>query len=97
MGKNTKKTPWGSAFDDFLREENIYEESTLPAIKKVLALQISEEMKKRHISKTSMAQHMHTSRSALNHLLDPDCESVTLRTLGKASRYLGKRLEIRLV
>lgn len=91
-----KTSPLGSSFDDFLREENIYEESTLAATKRVLAMQISEEIEKQHISKTSMAKQMNTSRSALNRLLDPNCESVTLQTLNKAARCLGRQLKVTL-
>jgi len=96
MVKNTNNNPLGSSFDDFLREENIYEESTLAATKQVLAMQIAEEMKKQHLSKTSMAQQMDTSRSALNRLLNPKCESVTLQTLDKAARCLGRQLKVTL-
>jgi len=96
MAKKTDKSPLGSSFDDFLREENIYEESTLAATKKVLAMQIAREMEKQQISKTSMAQQMHTSRSALDRLLDPNCESVTLQTLDKAAHCLGRRLKVTL-
>jgi len=96
MTEKTKKTPLGSSFDDFLREENMYEQSTLAATKQVLAMQIAEEMEKQHLSKTSMAQQMHTSRTALNRLLDPNCQSVTLQTLNKAARCLGRRLKVTL-
>lgn len=96
MAKKTKKSPLGSSFDDFLREENIYEESTLAATKQVLAMQIAREMEKQKITKTNMAQQMQTSRSALNRLLDPNCESVTLQTLDKAARCLGRRLKVTL-
>lgn len=97
MAKKTKKnTPLGSTFDDFLREENIYEESTLAATKQVLAMQISEEMEKQNISKTTMAQKMQTSRSALNRLLDPNCQAVTLQTLDKAAKCLGRQLKVTL-
>lgn len=92
----SKRSPLGSSFDDFLREENIYEESTIAATKQVLAMQITKEMEKQHISKTSMARQMHTSRSALDRLLDPDCESVTLQTLDKAAKCLGRRLKVTL-
>ena len=37
--------PIGSNFDDFLKEEGLYEVATASAMKKVLALQISEAMK----------------------------------------------------
>jgi antitoxin HicB len=96
MAKKTNKSPLGSSFDEFLREENIYEESTLAATKKVLAMQIAKEMEKQNISKTSMAQRMHTSRSALNRLLDPNCESVTLQTLDRAAQCLGRQLRVTL-
>ncbi len=96
MAKKIDKSPLGSSFDDFLHEENIYEESTLAATKKVLAMQIAQTMKQQHISKTSMAQKMHTSRSALDRLLDPNCESVTLQTLDKAARCIGRQLKVTL-
>jgi hypothetical protein len=41
--KNTKESPLGSSFDDFLHEENILEESTLAARKKILEMQKSKE------------------------------------------------------
>ncbi len=36
----------GSDFDDFLKEENLYEDCSAIAIKRVLARQLAEEMKK---------------------------------------------------
>jgi len=54
-------------------------------------------MEAQHISKTKMAQRMHTSRSALERLLDPDNESVTLQTLDKAARSLGRRIAVALI
>ena len=94
--KKTKQSPRGSSFDDFLREENIYEQATLAATKQVLSLQIAAEMDKQNLSKTRMAEQMHTSRSALDRLLDPDCQSVTLQTLDKAARCLGRKLKVTL-
>jgi antitoxin HicB len=96
MSRNINHLPLDSSFDDFLCDEGIYEESTLAATKKVLAMQIADEMEKQHISKTSMAQQMNTSRSALNRLLDPNCESVTLQTLNKAARCLGRHIKVTL-
>ena len=37
----------GSSFDDFLKEEGIYEEATGHAIKRVIAWQLAEVMKER--------------------------------------------------
>jgi antitoxin HicB len=41
----------GAAFDDFLREEGLYEECNAIAIKRVLARQLAEEMKQKRITK----------------------------------------------
>ncbi|ARN57604.1 helix-turn-helix domain-containing protein [Sedimentisphaera salicampi] len=97
MEEKENKNPLGSSFDDFLQEENIYEESTLSAAKRVLAMKICEDMAKQRISKTAMARQMNTSRSSLDRLLDPACKSVTLQTLDKAAKTLGRRLKIELI
>jgi DNA-binding Xre family transcriptional regulator len=54
-------------------------------------------MEAQRLSKTANAERMHTSRAALNRLLDPKNRSVTLETLEKAAAVLGKRLQIELV
>ncbi len=87
----------GSDFDDFLAEEGLLEEAEVIAVKRVLAFQISELMKSQNISKTEMARRMKTSRAALDRLLDPENRSVTLYTLDKAARSLGKRLRLTLI
>ena len=89
--------PIGSDFDDFLKEEGIYELSTAAALKKVLAMQIEAEMKAQQLTKTSMAKRMHTSRVALNRLLDDSDSSLTLTTLASAASALGKGVKIELV
>ena len=89
--------PIGSKFDDFLKEEGIFETTTAAAIKKVLALQIKEEMQVQHLTKTAMAQRMHTSRAALNRLLDDKDTSLTLTTLASAAAALGKCVNVELV
>jgi antitoxin HicB len=91
-----KKKNIGSNFDDFLREEKIFEHAQAVAIKRVIAYQISEEMKQRKLSKTEMAGKMKTSRAALERLLDPANASVTLATLERAASALGKKLRVEL-
>ncbi|RIK31139.1 MAG: Fis family transcriptional regulator [Anaerolineae bacterium] len=91
-----KKRNIGSAFDDFLREENLLERAQATAIKRVIAYQIAEEMKQRKLSKTEMADKMKTSRAALERLLDPSNSSVTLSTLERAASALGKKLKVEL-
>jgi len=92
-----KKKNIGSSFDDWLREENLYEEVTAVAIKRVLARQISQEMIDRNLSKTEMARRMNTSRAALDRLLDPENDAVTLNTLSKAATAVGRQLHFELI
>ena len=87
----------GSDFDEFLEEEGIQEEVTAAAIKRVIAWQLAEAMKKRHITKTEMAARMRTSRAVINRLLDEDDTSVTLATLARASVAVGIPLKIELL
>ena len=87
----------GSNFDDFLKEEKIYEQVQAAAIKRVIAYQIAEEMKKKNLTKTEMASRMKTSRAAVDRLLDPANASVTLYTLNRAATALGQRVELKLV
>ena len=84
----------GSNFDDFLKEEGIFEEVHAKALKRALAEQIEESMQAANISKVKMAELMATSRSQLDRVLDPDNISVQLDTLMKAARAVGKTVEI---
>lgn len=86
----------GSNFDDFLAEEALLEDATATAMKRVIAWQIEQEMKVQKLSKTAMATKMHTSRAALNRLLDATDTSLTLTTLASAATALGKRVRVEL-
>ena len=88
------KTNIGSSFDDFLQEEAILEDATAVALKRVIAWQIAEEMKAQQITKTELAKRMHTSRAALNRLLDDADPSLTLTTLASAAAALGRKVNI---
>ena len=86
----------GSAFDSFLEEENIYSEVKNESIKRIISYNLIDEMKKQNINKTEMAKKMATSRAALDRLLNPNNDSVTLATLTKAANVLGKKLILQL-
>ena len=87
----------GSSFDDFLSEEGLLEEVEVTAVKRVLAYQINKLMEEQNLSKAEMARRMKTSRAALERLLDPENRSVTLHTMDRAARSLGKRLQLTLI
>jgi hypothetical protein len=92
-----KKKNVGSTFDSWLREEGIYEEVTATAIKRVLARQVEAAMKEKRFSKAEMARRMRTSRAALDRLLDPEYDAITLSTLRKAAVAVGREVRIELV
>lgn len=70
-----------SSFDEFLKEEALFDEASSVAIKRVIAWQIHQKMKMQNLTKTAMARKMHTSRAALNRLLNTTDTSLTLTTL----------------
>ena len=87
----------GSDFDDFLAEQGLAEEVSAAALKRVISWQINEAMKLQKVSKKTLAERMHTSRTAVDRVLDKDDPGMTLATLASAARALGQRVEVRLV
>jgi antitoxin HicB len=94
--KNRKRIDHsGSTFDSFLEAEGIREEVEAVAIKRVLAWEFEQAMQEQKKTKQLMAKQLRTSRSQLDRLLDPRNTSVTLDTMTRAARALGKRLTVR--
>jgi DNA-binding Xre family transcriptional regulator len=86
----------GSSLDDLLVEDGTLADTEGAALKRVIAWQVERGMNEKQISKSDMARAMRTSRAALDRLLDPRNESVTLRTMTRAAKVLGKRLRLEL-
>lgn len=86
----------GSRLDDFLEREDLLAEADAAATKRVIAWQIEQLMSTEGLSKSEMARRMGTSRSALDRLLDPSNPSVTLLTIERAARALGKKVRVEL-
>ena len=86
----------GSSFDEFLAAEGLLSESEATVVKRVIAYQLCQFMEENKLSKAAMARRMRTSRSALDRLLDSSNPSVTLQTMDRAARALGKKLRIEL-
>ncbi len=84
----------GSRFEDFLKEEKLFEQVQATAVKRTIASQIATEMKRKGLSRTAMAGRMRTSPAALNRLLDVDNATITLYTLVRAASALGKKLRV---
>lgn len=86
----------GSTFDSFLEDEGIREEVEAVAVKRVISWQLAEAMKKKKKTKQALARELNTSRSQLDRLLDPQNITVSLDTITRTAKALGKRLIIRI-
>jgi antitoxin HicB len=87
----------GSSFESFLKEQGIHREVVAQAEKEILAWKLQSAMKEKKITVSALAKRMHTSRAAVNRILDPANPSITLGTLEKAALVLGKRWRFDLV
>ena len=86
----------GSSFDAFLDEQGMREAVEEQAIKEIIADQIATAMKERGLTKMAMAKRMQTTRQQLDRLLDPTNPGVTLATLQRAARAVGRSLTVSL-
>lgn len=87
----------GSSLESWLDETGLREEATTSAVKAVIAYQLAEEMKKKHITVTQMAELMQTSRAQVNRLLDPDNGGATIESLQRAAHVVGRQLRLELI
>lgn len=96
-----KKTPRRvgdlTTLDEFLKDEGKLEEFEAVAVKEVLAWQIAEAMKAQNLSRKRLAERMRTSRSQISRLLDPKDGNVTIATLQRAAKIVGRTLRLELV
>lgn len=77
-----------------LERDGLQEEVSVRAFKRLLALRIMEEMDTQKLSKATMARRMGTSRAQLDRVLDPHGSNVTIDTVVRAAKTLGKRLTL---
>ena len=98
MKKRTaRSTDKLTTLDDVLKKEGKLEEFAAVAIKEVLAWQIAEAMKAQNLSRKRLAERMKTSRSQISRLLDPKDGNVTIATLQRAAKIVGRTLRLELV
>ena len=85
-----------TSLDSFLVDEGMHEAATLHAVKRVLAMQLQQAMRERKLTKSAMASLMDTSRTQLARILDPEEYNVSLETLTRAARVVGRQLRVEL-
>ena len=87
----------GSTLDSFLKTEGVLAEFQAKAIKEVIAWQLADAMKEQGLTKTRLAALMHTSRTQVDRVLDPNDGNVTIETLQRAAAILGRRVQLELI
>jgi transcriptional antiterminator len=91
------KSNLGTNFDIFLEEEELLQESEAVALKRVIAYALKQKMKDDNISVNHLAKELETSRTAICRILDPENTSITLSTIVKVAKYLGKGITLSFV
>ncbi len=87
----------GSAFDSFLEEEGVLAETEAVALKRVIAWQIEQVMAAKRITKNVMAKRLFTSRTQIDRLLNPSHVGVSIETIARAAKAVGKRVIFQIV
>jgi DNA-binding phage protein len=96
MSKIKKNPHWGSTLDEFLDEAGIRETAKAEAVTRVVAWQLSKEMKRQGMSKAQLAKLMNTSRAQVDRILNAK-GNVTIETLQRAAALVGRQLRLELV
>jgi DNA-binding Xre family transcriptional regulator len=96
-GDGTRTTEGFTTLDEFLNEEGSLAETEAVAIKEVIAWQLRQAMAEKKLSQRALAEAMGTSRTQIARLLDPDDGNVTLGTLQRAARVIGRQLRVELI
>ena len=91
-----KREHIGSDLDDFLKQDGLLAECEAGALKRVVTRQIEREMKRRKISRATLASRMKTNRGTLDRLFSEKDSSVTLQLLEQAALALGRKLKVEL-
>ncbi len=94
MKKNQHRGP---TLDSFLIEEGLHDGLKTIVAKEAIAWQLQQAMKAKHISKKRLAEMMDTSRTQVDRILDPKAGNVTLETLQRAAKIVGRELKVELV
>jgi len=85
----------GQNFNDFLKEQGIYDEVNELAAKKLITYQLQQVMQEQKLTKSFIAKKMKTSRVAVDNILDPNFNT-SIDSLERFAVVLGQKLTISL-
>ena len=84
-------------FDEYLRQKGIEAEVKAAVEKRVIALELETYRNKIKLSKAELARKVGTSRTQIDRVLDPRSQNVTLDTLHRVAKAMGKRIHVELI
>jgi antitoxin HicB len=87
----------GPTLNSFLEEEGLKDELSAIVAKERIAFQLQQAMKKKRITKVKLAELMDTSRTQVDRILDPTSGNITIETLQRVARIVGRELRVELV
>ena len=91
-----KKSPIGSTFDSFLRDEGLLADVVAAAAKQDLVDQINRLRAKKRLNKAALAERAGISRMQLDRTLDPDNTSASLKSIARVAAALSVGVYFRL-
>jgi antitoxin component HigA of HigAB toxin-antitoxin module len=90
------KNNLGSGFNDFLRDEGIFDAVHATALKEVFAAELQSAMKSAGLTEQALAARMGSKgRNTVRRLLDPKNKSATLMVMVQAARAAGLEMGLR--
>ena len=81
-----------ASFDDYLKARGIGSEVDAEVERRVIALQLERRRHECGVSKSELARMIGTSRTQVDRILDPASKNISLVTLNRAARALGKKV-----
>ena len=89
--------PFESIHDEWLQEQGFSDQGKALAVKREISGRLLERMRERGFDAHLLSERMQTSRAAVDRMLDPDDDIISLRTLYRAAQALDCRLKVELV
>jgi antitoxin HicB len=93
-GEVTMNKHLGSTLDSLFEELGELEEVNARAAKKILSFEAARRMAELGVTKTTLAERMHTSRKQIDRILDEDDAGITLKVLFRLARALEMPLQV---
>jgi DNA-binding Xre family transcriptional regulator len=90
------KQHMGSELDAFLEQDGLLAECEAGALRRVVAWQLEQEMKRRRITRAKLASRMKTDQRVLNRLFSENDSPVSLQLLERVALALGRKLKVEL-